>query len=64
MTPINAQYKITGLTALGGALEFYDFTIYALFAPYISQHFFRGPIQVLEFSIHLWCLHWVISLDN
>lgn len=37
------QYKIVGLTALGGALEFYDFTIYALFAPYISQHFFSNP---------------------
>lgn len=35
------SYKVIGLTALGGALEFYDFTIYALFAPYISQHFFR-----------------------
>lgn len=35
-----AQYKIVFLTAIGGALEFYDFTIYALFAPYISQHFF------------------------
>ena len=34
------QYKIVGLTAIGGALEFYDFTIYALFAPYISHHFF------------------------
>ncbi|AHE67589.1 arabinose efflux permease [Legionella oakridgensis ATCC 33761 = DSM 21215] len=34
------QYKIVGLTAIAGALEFYDFTIYALFAPYISQHFF------------------------
>lgn len=34
------QLKIIGLTALGGALEFYDFTIYALFAPYLSQHFF------------------------
>ena len=32
--------KILLLTAIGGALEFYDFTIYALFAPYISQHFF------------------------
>ncbi len=34
------QYKIVGITALGGALEFYDFTIYALFATYISPHFF------------------------
>lgn len=32
--------KILLLTALGGALEFHDFTIYALFSPYISQHFF------------------------
>ncbi|KTD44306.1 major facilitator family transporter [Legionella parisiensis] len=36
------QYKIVTLTALGGALEFYDFTIYALFAPYISQNFFAN----------------------
>ncbi|MBY0378509.1 MAG: MFS transporter [Gammaproteobacteria bacterium] len=35
-----SEFKIVGLTALGGTLEFYDFTIYALFAPYISQHFF------------------------
>lgn len=34
------QLKLTSLTALGGALEFYDFTIYALFAPYLSHHFF------------------------
>lgn len=32
--------KLLLLTAIGGALEFYDFTIYALFAPYISQLFF------------------------
>lgn len=38
----NEQYKIVGLTAIGGALEFYDFTIYALFAPFISQHFFSN----------------------
>lgn len=36
------QYKLIRLTALGGALEFYDFTIYALFAPYISNHFFSN----------------------
>jgi hypothetical protein len=35
-----AEFKTVGLTALGGALEYYDFAIYALFAPYISQHFF------------------------
>lgn len=41
------QYKIVGLTAIGGALEFYDFTIYALFAPYISQHFFSNTNQLI-----------------
>jgi len=37
-----SQRKIVLLTAIGGALEFYDFTIYALFAPYISQNFFAS----------------------
>lgn len=34
------HFKLVALTAIGGALEFYDFTIYALFAPYIQKHFF------------------------
>lgn len=41
------QYKIVRLTAIGGALEFYDFTIYALFAPYISHHFFPNSNSLL-----------------
>ena len=41
------QQKIVKLTALGGALEFYDFTIYALFAPYINQHFFSNTNQLI-----------------
>lgn len=36
MTP----FKLVGLVSLGGALEFFDFTIYALFASYISVVFF------------------------
>lgn len=36
----SSHRKLLLLTAIGGALEFYDFTIYALFAPYISQLFF------------------------
>ncbi|WP_419418404.1 MFS transporter [Legionella sp. D16C41] len=36
------QLNIVKLTALGGILEFYDFTIYALFAPYLSYHFFAN----------------------
>lgn len=38
----NEQYKIIILTAIGSTLEFYDFTIYALFAPYLSYHFFSN----------------------
>lgn len=41
------QRKIVGITALGGALEFYDFTIYALFSPYISHHFFANTNNVV-----------------
>jgi len=41
------QFKIVTITAIGGALEFYDFTIYALFAPYISRHFFANTNQVI-----------------
>jgi len=39
--------KLLLLTAIGGALEFYDFTIYALFAPYISQLFFPSTQQLI-----------------
>ncbi len=42
------QFKIVGITALGGALEFYDFTIYALFAPFISQHFFANSNHLVS----------------
>jgi MFS family permease len=34
------QYKLIFLSGSGGALEFFDFTIYAFFANYISQAFF------------------------
>lgn len=34
------HYKLLTLAGLGGALEFLDFTIYALFARYFSQNFF------------------------
>lgn len=35
-----SHYKIVVLSSLGAGLEFFDFTIYALFAHYISQNFF------------------------
>ena len=34
--------KLTFYTVLGSSLEFFDFTIYAFFAPYISQTFFTA----------------------
>lgn len=34
------SYKLVALSGLGGALEFLDFTLYAMFARYISQNFF------------------------
>ncbi|CDZ77747.1 Proline porter II [Legionella massiliensis] len=41
------QFNIVKLTALGGMLEFYDFTIYALFAPYLSYHFFTNTSPLI-----------------
>jgi MFS family permease len=35
-----ANYKIVWLSSIGAGLEFFDFTIYALFAHYISINFF------------------------
>lgn len=35
-----SNYKIVGLASLGAGLEFFDFTIYALFASYLSANFF------------------------
>ena len=46
---IKTEFKTVGLTALGGTLEFYDFTIYGLFAPYISQHFFENSDPFIGF---------------
>ncbi|MCP3966984.1 MAG: MHS family MFS transporter [Lentisphaerae bacterium] len=34
------EIKVIILSCIGGSLEFFDFTIYALFAPYIRQVFF------------------------
>ncbi len=36
------QRKIVALSAMGGMLEFYDFTVYGLFAVYFAAQFFPG----------------------
>ena len=36
--------KVLGLASLGGALEFYDFMIFALMAPLLSQLFFPADL--------------------
>ncbi len=39
--PLNSQdYRTLGLSALGGALEFYDFIIFVFFATVIGHLFF------------------------
>ena len=40
------DYKTLGLSALGGALEFYDFVIYVFFAAVVSKLFF--PVDMPE----------------
>ncbi|WP_128330441.1 MFS transporter [Apibacter sp. HY039] len=40
----NQDYRILGLSALGGALEFYDFIIYVFFAKQIEMLFFPPEI--------------------
>lgn len=44
-----ANYKIVWLSGIGAGLEYFDFTIYALFAHYISLNFFpqANPIVAL-----------------
>ena len=40
-----SQWRVIILSSLGGALEFYDFVVYAYFAVYIGRTFFpvAGP---------------------
>lgn len=41
------EFKILGLSSLGGTLEFYDFIIFVFFAEYIAKVFF--PKDMSEF---------------
>ena len=44
----SSQCKLIAFTSMGGALEFFDFTIYALFAPYISHAFFPHAVYLVS----------------
>jgi len=50
-----AQWKMIFLASLGGSLEFYDFIIYGIFAPYIASQFFPSSDAnislILTFSV-------------
>src|ERR1700748_1846527 len=49
-----SQWRVIILSSLGGALEFYDFVIYSMFAAYIGKAFFPAtdPVdsQISSFS--------------
>src|ERR1700760_226547 len=41
-----SQWRVIILSSLGGALEFYDFVIYSMFAAYIGAAFFPASDQL------------------
>src|SRR5579871_3635523 len=41
-----SQWRVIILSSLGGALEFYDFVIYSMFAQYIGAAFFPATNQL------------------
>lgn len=52
------EIKIIALSSIGGALEFFEFTIYALFAQYIGIHFFpnKNSVTVLMTTFGVYAL--------
>lgn len=52
----NQQKKVIGLTSLGGALEFYDFTIFVFFAKILGDLFFPSNNPVVSL-IASWSLY-------
>ncbi|HLX54655.1 MAG TPA: hypothetical protein VKR58_11970 [Aquella sp.] len=42
------QKQIITLSSIGGMLEFYDFTIYGLFAVYFTNQFFPSHDQLIS----------------
>lgn len=47
-TDIKSSRKAVAAASMGNALEWYDFTVYALFAVYIAKNFFPGGDDTVE----------------
>jgi MFS family permease len=56
-----AQWRVIILSSLGGALEFYDFVIYSMFAQYIGAAFFPAadPLNSLLLSFTVFAVGYV-----
>ncbi|MEP7242800.1 MAG: MFS transporter [Gammaproteobacteria bacterium] len=56
-----AQWRVIILSSLGGALEFYDFVIYSMFAQYIGAAFFPAsdPLNSLMLSFTVFAVGYV-----
>ncbi|HVW68536.1 MAG TPA: MFS transporter [Steroidobacteraceae bacterium] len=54
----SSQWRVITLSSLGGALEFYDFVIYSMFAQYIGMAFFpaTGPLDSLMYSFSVFAV--------
>lgn len=53
-----SQWRVIILSSLGGALEFYDFVIYSMFAQYIGAAFFpaSNPLDSLMYSFSVFAV--------
>jgi MFS transporter, MHS family, proline/betaine transporter len=53
-----SQWRVIILSSLGGALEFYDFVIYSMFAQYIGAAFFPAsdPLNSLMYSFSVFAV--------
>jgi MHS family proline/betaine transporter-like MFS transporter len=56
-----AQWRVIILSSLGGALEFYDFVIYSMFAQYIGSAFFPAsdPLNSLMLSFTVFAVGYI-----
>ncbi len=56
-----SQWRVVILSSLGGALEFYDFVIYSMFAQYIGSAFFPAadPLNSLLLSFTVFAVGYV-----